>query len=139
MNVLTYTPTKMSDFNIPIAIQQLVKAEQAYQHRIIPIDKAGNQLVLKTDVLDLDSLQSELAVLLGIPIQLLPESTENINRYLSTNYRRSTSNVVSEIHYSSDFLEKIVVNAKEIGSSDIHFEPYEKKARVRFRLDGKLK
>src|SRR5690606_22898764 len=36
------------------------------------------------------------------------------------------------------FLEKILFTAKEIGSSDIHFEPYEKKCRIRFRLDGKL-
>ena len=129
----------MTDFNIPIAIQQLVKAEQAYHHRIIPIDKIGTQLVLKTDAADLDRLQTELSILLGFPIQLQAETTENINRYLSTNYRKSTSNTVSSIHYSVDFLEKIVINAKEIGSSDIHFEPYEKKARVRFRLDGKLK
>ena len=32
-----------------------------------------------------------------------------------------------------------MLSAKETGSSDIHFEHYEMKARVRFRLDGKLK
>ena len=32
-----------------------------------------------------------------------------------------------------------MLTAKNIGSSDIHFEPYEQKCRVRFRLDGKLK
>jgi type IV pilus assembly protein PilB len=129
----------MTNFNISIAIQQLVKAEQAYHYRIIPMEKRGKLVVLKTDVENIDSFQTELAVLLGFPTQLLRDTTENINRYLSTNYRKSTSDTVSEIHYSTDFLEKIVVNAKEIGSSDIHFEPYEKNARVRFRLDGKLK
>jgi type IV pilus assembly protein PilB len=129
----------MSHFNIPIEIQQLVKPEQAYHYRIIPTEKIGNQLVLKTDSGDILNLQAELSVLLSFPIQLKQESTENINRYLSTNYRKSSSTAVSSIHYSVDFLEKIVVNAKEIGSSDIHFEPYEKNARVRFRLDGKLK
>lgn len=129
----------MTDFNIPIEIQQLVKAEQAFHYRIIPIEKIGKQIILKTDVADIVSLQSELSILLGFPTLLKEETTENINRYLSTNYRKSSSNTVSSIHYSVDFLEKIVVNAKEIGSSDIHFEPYEKNARVRFRLDGKLK
>jgi type IV pilus assembly protein PilB len=129
----------MTDFNIPIEIQQLIKAEQAYHYRVIPIAKNGEQLVLKTDVSDIASLQSELSILLGFPTQLEEETTDNINRYLSTNYRKSSSTAVSNIHYSVDFLEKIVVNAKEIGSSDIHFEPYEKNARVRFRLDGKLK
>ncbi|MCL4133265.1 UNVERIFIED_CONTAM: hypothetical protein GTU68_032472, partial [Idotea baltica] len=37
------------------------------------------------------------------------------------------------------FLEKLLFSAKDVGSSDIHFEPYEHKCRVRFRLDGKLK
>ena len=129
----------MTDFNIPIAIQQLVKAEQAFHYRIIPFEKIGKQIILKTDVADIISLQSELSILLGFPTQLVEDTTENINRYLSTNYRKSSTGAVSSIHYSVDFLEKIVVNAKEIGSSDIHFEPYEKNARVRFRLDGKLK
>jgi len=129
----------MTDFNIPIEIQQLVKAEQAYHYRIIPIAKNEKILILKTDVGDIISLQTELSILLDFPTHLQQETTDNINRYLSTNYRKSSSNTVSSIHYSVDFLEKIVVNAKEIGSSDIHFEPYEKNARVRFRLDGKLK
>ncbi|MDI1307436.1 MAG: GspE/PulE family protein [bacterium] len=129
----------MTDFNIPIAIKQLVKAEQAFHYRIIPIEEIGDQIILKSDDADIVSLQSELSILLGFTTQLVEDTTENINRYLSTNYRKSSSNTVSSIHYSADFLEKIVVNAKEIGSSDIHFEPYEKNARVRFRLDGKLK
>jgi type IV pilus assembly protein PilB len=129
----------MSHFNIPIEIQQLVKSDQAYHYRIIPAEKIGQQLILKTDNPDINSLQSELSVLLNFPTLLKQETTENINRYLSTNYRKSSSTAVSNIHYSADFLEKIVVTAKEIGSSDIHFEPYEKNARVRFRLDGKLK
>ncbi|MFP3339387.1 ATPase, T2SS/T4P/T4SS family, partial [Micrococcus sp. SIMBA_131] len=41
--------------------------------------------------------------------------------------------------YSNDFLERLLMSAKNIGSSDIHFEPYETRCRVRFRLDGKLK
>ncbi|WP_140487112.1 GspE/PulE family protein [Flavobacterium sp. GSA192] len=129
----------MSDFNIPINLQQLVSAEQAFHYRIIPIEKLGNQIVLKTDVVDIIGLQTELSVLLGFPTELKKETTENLNRYLNTNYRKSSAKSVSTIHYSADFLEKIIVNAKEIGSSDIHFEPYEKNARVRFRLDGKLK
>lgn len=129
----------MIDFNIPIDIQQLVKAEQAFHYRIIPIEKKGQLTLLKTDSLDIATLQAELSVLLEFPVQLVKETTENVNRYLSTNYRKSSSKTISSIHYSADFLEKIVINAKEIGSSDIHFEPYENKARVRFRLDGKLK
>ncbi|WP_348799718.1 GspE/PulE family protein [Flavobacterium adhaerens] len=129
----------MMNFDIPIEFQQLVKSEQAYHYRIIPFGKSQQLVLLKTDAVDILGLQNELSVLFPYSVQLESETTENINRYLSTNYRKTNSNAVSDIHYTSDFLEKIVVNAKEIGSSDIHFEPYEKKARVRFRLDGKLK
>lgn len=129
----------MKKFDVAIELQQLLKADQAYYYRIVPVEKKEQIVILKTDSNTIESLQNELTVLLPFPVQLQLDTNENINRYLSTNYRKITSNGVSDIHYTSDFLEKIVHNAKEIGSSDIHFEPYEKKARVRFRLDGKLK
>ena len=61
-----------------------------------------------------------------------------LKKYLSTNYRQTRSKNNAQLHYTSDFLEKILTDAKQLGSSDIHFEPYEKRCRVRFRLDGKL-
>jgi type IV pilus assembly protein PilB len=128
-----------TDFNIPTEFQQLVNAEQAYHYRIVPIARESNITSFRTDNPNIDLLKSELLILLGLEVILIPDTTENINRYLSTNYRKATGDRVSEIHYSNDFLEKILLTAKETGSSDIHFEPYEMQARVRFRLDGKLK
>jgi len=127
------------NFTIPIELHQLINADQAYHYRIIPHGKSGNILLLKTDHINPTALQSELHILLGLQVELTPDTPENINRYLSTNYRKKSGDRVSEIHYSNDFLEKILISAKETGSSDIHFEPYETKARVRYRLDGKLK
>lgn len=129
----------MNDFNLPFSIQQLVTPEQAFHYRIIPIAQKQGVTVLKTDHPEMHQMQMELTILWNSTIEIVSDSTENINRYLSTNYRQTQSDSISEIHYTADFLEKIVVNAKEIGSSDIHFEPYEKNARVRYRLDGKLK
>ncbi|UTF59659.1 type IV-A pilus assembly ATPase PilB [Gilvimarinus sp. DA14] len=37
------------------------------------------------------------------------------------------------------FINKILLDAIKIGASDIHFEPYEKAYRVRFRTDGILR
>jgi len=128
-----------TSFNLPIELQQLVNPQQAYHYRIVPHEKEGKIITFKTDNQNITQLKSELFIVLGLPVELVSESEENINRYLSTNYRKSSADKVSEIHYSNDFLEKILLSAKETGSSDIHFEPYEMKARVRFRLDGKLK
>lgn len=36
------------------------------------------------------------------------------------------------------FLQKVLVDAIDKGASDIHFEPYEKFYRIRFRIDGQL-
>ena len=128
----------MNTFTIPIDLQQFVKVEQTYHYRIIPIKKNGNEIVKKTDS-NIFILQSELNVLLDFAVSLEKETPENINRFLSTNYRKSNSETVFSLNCSSDFLEKILINAKEIGNSDIHFEPYENNSRVRFRLDRKLK
>ncbi len=128
----------MTDFIIPTEILQLIKSEQAYYYRIVPFTRKENRILLKTDHNDRNTLQSELAILLGIEVELEAETTENINRLLSTNYRKSNSKAVTDMHYTADFLEKVLINAKEIGSSDIHFEPSENNARVRFRIDGKL-
>ena len=61
-----------------------------------------------------------------------------MQRYLSSNYRQTQQKTNTQLTYTNDFLEKILIDAKQIGSSDIHFEPYEKRCRVRFRLDGKF-
>jgi type IV pilus assembly protein PilB len=36
------------------------------------------------------------------------------------------------------FINKILLDAIKIGASDLHFEPYEKSYRIRFRIDGIL-
>jgi len=37
------------------------------------------------------------------------------------------------------YVNKVLVDAINRGASDIHFEPYEKKYRIRYRMDGELK
>ena len=37
------------------------------------------------------------------------------------------------------FLQKLLLDAIGEGASDLHFEPYEKFYRVRFRLDGQMR
>lgn len=127
-----------ANYKIDIALQQLITADFAHQYRIIPI-AIDNQIVrFKTDDSN-PNLQNELQVVLGIDLILEQDSTENITTFLYTNYRKSVTNTIANIKYSTDFLEKIIHTAKEISSSDIHFEPYENYARIRYRLDGKLK
>lgn len=125
-------------YKIPLQLQQSISADQAFHYRIVPVSKNGNGLVLKTDSGTLDVLLSELNIVLDTPVVLEPCDREELQQYLTTNYRQGKQADVSQIGYTNDFLEKILLEAKTIGSSDIHFEPYEHKSRVRLRLDGKL-
>ena len=125
-------------YHIPPQLQQQISAEQAFHYRIVPIQQQDGELIFKTDANSLEQLLSELKIVLDTPIQLQPCKKEELQKYLATNYRIGNSAASSKLEYSPDFLEKILHNAKAIGCSDVHFEPYEKNCRVRFRIDGKL-
>ena len=127
-----------TDFQISTGLSQLISAEQAYLYKIVPVKAYNESIVFKTNDIS-EVLRQELQVVLGKSVELISESKENINQYLSTNFRKSARTKSENLHFSNDFLEKLLLTAKDIGSSDIHFEPYELKCRIRFRLDGKLR
>ena len=126
------------NFNIETTLLQEINSDQAYHYRVIPVESNNGTLILKSDRVSSD-LKQELQIILNKDIKLIEDTTENIQHYLSINFRQRNKNQSQDLHYSADFLEKLLLTAKDIGSSDIHFEPYEHKCRVRFRLDGKLK
>lgn len=127
----------MKNFEIPIALKQLISSNEAFHYRIIPIEKKGEVIVLKTDHPSLTLLASELKVMLAFSSELKKETTENIQSYLTYNYRKKTEE--NQELKGSNFLDKLLQTANDFNSSDIHLEVYEKNCRVRFRLDGKLK
>lgn len=127
-----------SDFHIPTDLLQIISSEQAYHYRIIPKEIRNGCIIFKTDQKS-DALIQELQIVLDKDIQLIEETSKQIQQYLSVNFRQQTKNQTEDLHYTTDFLERLLFTAKSIGSSDIHFEPFEHKCRVRLRLDGKLK
>ncbi|ULC57917.1 GspE/PulE family protein [Flaviramulus sp. BrNp1-15] len=127
-----------NNYTISTSLLQLISSEQAYHYKIVPVEAHNGTLIFKSDAPS-ENLKRELRVVFGKDIELLSETSENINLYLSNNFRKRDFTYSEDLHYTNDFLEKLLLSAKDIGSSDIHFEPYEHKCRVRFRLDGKLK
>ncbi|MEM9143444.1 MAG: GspE/PulE family protein [Bacteroidota bacterium] len=125
-------------FTIPKHLVQRITADQAFHYRIVPVDDGEQGMVLKTDNQALGDLLAELQIVLDTPVVMQRCGKEEMQRLLSTNYRKTKKSGSDPLGYTSDFLEKILLDAKHIGSSDIHFEPYEKRCRIRFRLDGKL-
>ncbi len=125
--------------NIPTQVLQLMSADQAYHYRAIPIDEKEGVIELKTDHQQVEDLVTELQIILGKNVKLHEASSREIDLYLQKNYRKRERGMEStSLTYSDDFLLNIIYEAKEIGSSDIHFEAFEKQHRVRFRIDGKL-
>jgi len=127
-----------TSFDIPVALKQLISSNEAFHYRIVPFEKNNGTVLLKTDAEDMVSLSKELEILLDFDMELQRESTELLQSYLAFNYRNTTSEKSQSLS-ATNFLEQLLQTAKDFGSSDIHLEPYEKRCRVRFRLDGKLK
>ncbi len=125
-------------FKIPVTLKQLITSNQAFHYRAVPISHDGETIHFKTDSEHIESLQQELSIILNQKIVLIPETQDNLQSYLTLNYRKANA-TQEKLHYEDNFLQKLIATAKDFGSSDIHMEPYEKFCRVRFRLDGKLK
>jgi type IV pilus assembly protein PilB len=141
----------------------LIDARLLAESRIVPVAKRGNRLtVLLSDPTDLQAIDrvkfhaqatvdpvvvehdklmrlidrlgrsttQELDQLVGdgLDIALLPEDTP------------APAEDASDVDDAPivKFLQKVLLDAIHAGASDIHFEPYEKYYRIRFRIDGEL-
>ncbi len=126
------------DYKIAPNLKQIINAEQAFYYRAVPLANENGVLKFATDRFLDDSLLNELKIVLDLKVEFELFEKQELQNYLSSNYRQSANNEKSQLNYTQDFLEKILFTAEEIGSSDIHFEPYETQCRIRFRLDGRL-
>lgn len=125
----------MAELQIQTHLKQLVSDEQAYLHRIIPTASDQNSITFLTDKVTADKT-SELQILFDKEVILKEKSIQSIDELLSYNFRKKQES--SQFNYTEDFILKLLYNAKSVSGSDIHLEPYEENARIRFRIDGKL-
>ncbi len=136
-------------------------------HCVIPLNKRGNRLSVAisdpTNLRALDEIrfQTGLAVdpivvehnkLLLIVNKQIESSVESLNKLsgdedldidlsAETEEQTESSTASQEIDDAPivRFIQKILLDAINDGASDIHFEPYEKFYRIRFRVDGNLR
>lgn len=132
----------LEEVKISVELQQLLTAEQAWFYGIVPKSITESRVDFYVDSSKhTPALANELEVLFGREISLLKISSDEFDKLLSTTYRKneqrkSKLSILSSV--SNDFLIRIIEEASNLGSSDIHLEPYENNTRVRFRIDGKL-
>ncbi|WP_371820420.1 GspE/PulE family protein [Flavobacterium sp. HJ-32-4] len=90
------------------------------------------------DAADL-SCRDELELLLGKEVILDPVSGGSVEKALSLHYRKDRGDSIRAFSVGeTDFLEDLLTEARSLKCSDIHFEAFEKSARIRFRIDGQL-
>ena len=124
-------------------VLQLITLEQAWHYKIIPFSGTEKHLSCWIDETEYNvHIADELEMILDRQIQLTKSPKENIAAALTRFYRKEekkgeSSGKVYE-GKSDDFLQKLISDAKSLGSSDIHVETYEDICRVRIRIDGML-
>ncbi len=126
-------------------LQQLITAEQAWHYRVLPQSKAENQLTFWVDASKSDfGMADELEILLGQSIVLEKAPADRVQEALARYYRKTRSGQATaksaqlNSRKADSFLEELIQEAKDLGSSDIHLEVYEESCRVRIRIDGQL-
>ncbi len=138
------------------------------KHRVLPLVKRGTRLFVgiadPTNLTAIDEIkfqtslridpvvveQDKLEERVGKALEAVDTSLADFggddddfdleNLDISSGEEEEDDNVASDVDDAPvvKFVNKILLDAIKKGASDIHFEPYEKKFRVRFRQDGVL-
>ncbi len=145
---------------------KVIDAKLMQTQRVIVLAKRGNKVAVaisdptNTQVLDQIKFQTELSVepvivehpaLLKLIEKLGQSAEQNLKELigddLEINFSDEELSTPLEAGTGSDiddapvvkFLQKILMDAINMGASDLHFEPFEKFYRIRLRIDGVLR
>ena len=131
---------------IPTEIVQLFASVEARNYRLVPYArKDGAVLCAGERGRDYASVSQEIEVLSGFRVQIEPVGPDELSLLLNRYYRREETRPISgrtadlsRIGSGQGFLTDLIGEAFDEYASDIHFEPYEERCRIRLRIDGKL-
>jgi len=121
----------------------------AKRERIIPLKVEGEEIVALTDNPFNAEGVKKLEWLLGRPIRLIVIPYDEVNKLLSAEEEREElqeqegqeEDILSagEEAPAVQLINQLLMLAVRSRASDIHFEPFKEKMRVRLRVDGVLK
>lgn len=128
---------------ISIDILQLFSGAEAWEYRLVPFEAGEREICCYGEEgKDYGEAEREICVLLGKRIRVERVSAEALDEALRRHYRdeklAGDTGALFAGPEDPNFLDRLIGNAFESAASDIHFEPYEERCRVRFRIDGKL-
>jgi general secretion pathway protein E/type IV pilus assembly protein PilB len=130
---------EINEISVSAELQQLVRSDLAWHYRVIPIQIDDQRAKFYVDESqNMANVREELSALYACSIDLEPLPSEVIQRNLGRHFRKSNKEQQLQFDSKIDFVDRIIQDANHLGSSDIHIEVYEEKARVRIRIDGLL-
>jgi type IV pilus assembly protein PilB len=161
-----YPLLDLSAINVALLPPKAIDTRLMATQRVIPLAKRGNKMSValsdptNTQALDQIKFQAESTVepvivqhdvLLKL-LETLTKSTEQTIMEMSGDEgdiqfaeeeitaQAATAEAGAEVEDAPivRFLNKMLMDAVNMGASDLHFEPYEKFYRIRFRVDGNL-
>ncbi|WP_027457596.1 type IV-A pilus assembly ATPase PilB [Dechloromonas agitata] len=135
-------------------------------HKVIPLNKRGNRLSVAiadpTNLRALDEIRFQTGLAVDPIVVEHPKLTPLVSKYaesaadalknlasddINLDFLDEDSSAKADEAAGQDiddapvvkFIQKMLLDAINDGASDIHFEPYEKFYRIRFRVDGILR
>jgi type IV pilus assembly protein PilB len=149
-------------------IVRLVSEKTLRKHRVLPLVKRGKRLfVAISDPTNLHALD-EVKFATGLSVEAIVVEEDKLDKLLTRSLEQVDTAMpelagedfeLDSLEVTADdeavdegveradvedapivrFVNKVLLDAIKRGASDIHFEPYERSYRIRFRLDGVLK
>jgi type IV pilus assembly protein PilB len=152
-------------FNVDYLPTKSIDAKLMQAHRVIALQSRNNVLIVAisdpTHLHSLDSVQFQM----GMTLSPVIVEDDKLGRWIDRIVESKDTSMSSldmgddfdlemgggeqeqEIEISMEvddapvvkFLQKMLIDAINMGASDLHFEPYEKFYRIRYRVDGILR
>ena len=154
----------LTDYDIPAAVIACLDVEVARYYKVIPVAKHDDMLTIAmSDPADMETLDT-LRYLLGGDVDVVAAPKKQIEAFIEKYYAEQDMEVSTMLDDAEDveldeiaessiggperddddtpiirLVTKLIIDAYKMKASDIHFEPMEKRYRVRYRIDGALR
>ncbi len=154
----------LDSFNPDMLPKELIEPNLVTKHKVIPLVQRGNILYVATsDPTNIEALDA-IRFNCGLNIEPIIVEHHKLEKVLEKNFMVEESFNFGDEDFDVDiiatddtppsedddeaseeeapivkYINKLLVDAIRMGASDLHFEPYEKSYRVRYRVDGVLR
>ncbi|AUR53086.1 type IV-A pilus assembly ATPase PilB [Aquella oligotrophica] len=149
-------------YNLEFMPKNLLPVDFIIEHKVIPLFSRNKRLKLGVIDPTQKEIFADIAFKTGLAIDLILLEEKQLQQVInqnSTNYFKTINldeDALQGVEFADTFpdsdmvnsgdddqpivkfVHKMIFDAVQVGASDIHFEPYEKVYRVRYRIDGVL-